>query len=242
MKILVVNDDGINAPGIAALARWAGKLGDVTVVAPKYEQSARSHSIDIRNEYEAAESAVASLPGISAHYVASSPADCVRYALKELKCAPDIVFSGINDGLNTGLDINYSATAGAAAEAAINGIRAVAFSTSTHNLDCLTEADLDNVWKFITDTGMLSVCDYVNVNFPPEPKGLKVTRQGKQSMYSDYFVRSENGLVHQTGDRVDITGRDTSVDIEAVLSGFISVTPMTTDRTAVNAYIKLKDR
>lgn len=108
MRILITNDDGIGAPGIIALARWAAKLGKVTVAAPSSEQSGRSHAINLTTPYK-----IKKVPfpdGIEAYSVDSTPADCVRFGLLSLEGGFDLVLSGINRGFNLGDDIGYSGT------------------------------------------------------------------------------------------------------------------------------------
>ena len=100
MRILVTNDDGIRAPGIEILANWARKIGDVTVVAPKVEQSAKSHSINIHTAFEVKK--VSWLDGIDCYSVDSSPSDCIRFAYNGLNMEFDLVLSGINRGFNVG--------------------------------------------------------------------------------------------------------------------------------------------
>ena len=111
MKILLTNDDGIQSEGLMIVAKWAKKLSDVTVSAPKFEQSGKSHSIDIHNPFEVKK--VDYFDGVRAFSVDSSPADCVRFATLGLHETYDLVISGINKGLNLGEDIMYSATNGA---------------------------------------------------------------------------------------------------------------------------------
>ena len=134
MKILITNDDGIFAPGIRALAKWAQTLGEVTVVAPKHEQSAKSHGINIIGEFEVKE--VDFMPGVRAFSVDSTPADCIRYALIGLGETFDLVLSGINRGVNVGRDIVYSGTVAAIFEANCLGARAaIAMSTEFTSLE-----------------------------------------------------------------------------------------------------------
>ena len=108
MKILITNDDGVNAPQLVPLIRKCQKLGDVTVIVPKQEQSAKSHSIEIRNAFEIRQTELE--PGITVWTVDSTPADCVRFAVSGLKLTFDLVISGINLGYNLGEDSMYSGT------------------------------------------------------------------------------------------------------------------------------------
>ena len=127
MKILITNDDGLHASQLVPLIQWAQKLGEVTTVVPKYEQSGKSHGIEIHKPFEVTHVELA--PGITAIAVDSTPADCVRYAILGMHEKFDLVISGINKGLNMGRDIMYSGTVGAVLEAGNLGVQAIAFST-----------------------------------------------------------------------------------------------------------------
>ena len=115
MRILITNDDGIGSPVLPALAVWASHLGEVTVIAPKVEQSGMSHAIDFTRPIEIKRVDIGE--GIRAFSMDSTPADCVRYAVMGMKEHFDLVISGINRGLNLGADIVYSGTIGAIFEA-----------------------------------------------------------------------------------------------------------------------------
>ena len=124
MKILITNDDGIEAEGLKHLVNWARKLGEVSVFAPKTQQSATSQSIEIHGTFEVKKSSM--FEGIEAYSVDSTPADCVRIAVLGMKKKFDLVLSGINNGPNVGGDIRYSGTVGACFEANMQGIKAMA--------------------------------------------------------------------------------------------------------------------
>ena len=132
MRILISNDDGILAPGLAALHAAVCDLGETTVVAPSSPQSAAGHSITLREPLAVRRVMV----NDSAHpfwgnSVAGRPADCVRLAVRKLLAEwPDLVVSGINAGANVGVNVFYSGTVAAAAEAAMLGIPSVAFSAA----------------------------------------------------------------------------------------------------------------
>ena len=118
MKILVVNDDSIHAPGIVLLAKAAMELGEVTVVAPANQCSAMSQRITIRGDMRVDKVQDFPVPVKAAYKVDGTPADCLKIAMQYLlEEKPDYVFSGINDGYNAGFDIAYSGTLGAAFEA-----------------------------------------------------------------------------------------------------------------------------
>lgn len=123
--ILIVNDDGIKASGIKLLAEKAKKYGEVYVIAPDTQRSAKSHSITYSDYIEVVQEP-AYLDGVEAYACSGSPADCVRVGIKVIGRKPDVVLSGVNKGYNISYDIQYSATVGAALEAAFLGIPAIA--------------------------------------------------------------------------------------------------------------------
>lgn len=127
MRILVVNDDGIQAEGIRHLAELAKTLGEVTVVAPKSQCSGMSHSISFEKEM-LVRKVEYPVEGVDAYSVTGTPADCVRVGIKLMGEKPDIVFSGINKGYNIGFEALYSGTVGAAMEALVFDVPAIAFS------------------------------------------------------------------------------------------------------------------
>ena len=136
MRILITNDDGLHASQLVPLVKGAQKLGEVVTVVPKYEQSGKSHGIEIHKAFEV--TTVELAPGITAIAVDSTPADCVRYAILGMHEQFDLVISGINRGLNIGRDIMYSGTVGAVLEASNLGVQAIAFSTEPKNYDRAT--------------------------------------------------------------------------------------------------------
>lgn len=227
MKILITNDDGIDAEQLPLLAEWASKLGEVTVVAPKYEQSAKSHGINIRHPFEVRE--VSLLPDIPAYAVDSTPADCVRFAVFGLKLKFDLVISGVNRGLNIGSDVLYSGTAAAVFEADRLGIQAIALSTDPRCYDSST-AHLDRVWGFLTQHGLLSVHPIYNINIPDAPKGIRITRQGGP-YFSDDYVCLGNNLYQAQGRSIFRDSGNPELDTDSTLGGYITITPLTICRT-----------
>lgn len=237
MKILITNDDGIESPVLPALIRWARKLGDVTAIAPKYEQSGKSQSIDFFNEFEIKKVALA--PDITAYSVDSTPADCVRFGVLGLGETYDLVISGINRGYNLGDDIVYSGTCGAIFEAARLHMKGVALSTDP---DVLMEAPdrIDDVWAYVCDNRLLEQGDLFNINIPPEIVGTKITRQGG-IFYTDAFEHRGGDMYIQIGEPVIHDSDDLSIDIIAIKNGYISVTPLTASRTDNAVFDKLKE-
>ncbi len=236
MRILITNDDGISALGIKLLVEWAKKLGEVTVVAPKVEQSGKSHGIELINPVEVKKSSL--FDGVRAYSVDSTPADCVRYGILGLKESFDLVLSGINRGTNLGKDIVYSGTVGAIFEAAALGHKAIAFSTFP---DTLNEASqyLDDVYSFIAENNLLELNPIYNINIPAKADGIKITRQGG-AYFADDFEHIGNDLYKQKGYYIpDADSENQELDAVAVTKGKISITPMNNDRTNQEVYQRL---
>jgi 5'-nucleotidase len=240
MKILVTNDDGINSIGLRYLAGWCRKLGDVTVIAPKYEQSGRSHGIVIDRPFEVVRTDALSDLGIEAYSIDAAPADCIRFTVDRIGDDFDVVFSGINNGINLGHDISYSGTVGAAFEANYAGFRAVSVSTVFDNIPRAAEW-LDAVWEFINARDGFAHASLFNVNIPPEPRGIRLTEQGT-NFYRDHFVsQGDNKYRSEFYITRDVSGAvDLDIDIDAVLTGWCSVTPLTTKRTDYGALAALR--
>ncbi len=239
MKILISNDDGVLAPGLASLYAAMADLGDVTVVAPDSPQSAAGHSITIRGPLSVRKVHVEGPRDFHAVSVDGRPADCVRLAIFELLDGPpDLVLSGINAGANVGIHVFYSGTVAAAAEGAMFRIPAVAFSAE------VADGEVDfpraatycrGVLEAILADG-LGPGDLVNVNVPSfsrgAPKGVKVTHQ------STVELRDVYRKMHTEGDRdiyeiVDFsfdTG-DPDSDVASLAAGFVTVTPLHVDMT-----------
>ena len=166
MKILIVNDDSISAPGIALLAEVAAKFGEVTVVAPASQCSAMSQKLTLREPLLLERVEGFPAPVQAAYRLSGTPVDCVKVALNYiLPQHPDWVFSGINNGYNVGYDISYSGTLGAAFEAARNEIPAIAFSIAADKHLPACRAHLEAVIREILSREQNP--SYVwNVNFP----------------------------------------------------------------------------
>ena len=234
MKILITNDDSISATQLLPLIRWCQKLGDVTVIVPKYEQSGKSQSIELHKPFEIKKTMLEDVPVIT---VDSSPADCVRYAVLGQKQHYDLVISGINRGFNMGRDIMYSGTAGGVFEAVSLGLKAVAISTGPEFYDRAIEP-LDQVLEFFKTHKLMEKCDLYNVNVVPDAKGIRITRQGGH-FYSDDFVHQGNALYMPVGKCVYQNRNDLTLDSDCVMNGYISIMPLTIDRADMNVYQEL---
>ena len=228
MRILITNDDGIWAPGIRMLAEWAKTVGEVTVVAPKVEQSGMSHAIQFVEPIEIKK--VDLMDGVEAWQMDSTPADCVRFGIVGLEREYDLVLSGINRGVNVGVDLVYSGTVAAIFEAARLGHRGIAFSTFPDSQEFASQYFSD-VYKFITDRDLFDKNLIFNVNIPDEVKGMHLTYQGSQ-YFSDIFKKGEGDMYLQVGSRIeDVCPDDLKRDTVAIHKGYISITPLIHMRT-----------
>ena len=236
MRILITNDDSVSAGQLLPLICWCQTLGEVTVVVPLVEQSGKSHGIELHTPFAVKEIALA--PDITAYAVDSTPADCVRYAVLGRKWEFDLVISGINRGFNIGSDILYSGTVGAVCEANILGITAVAISTSVPYYENAA-AHLEQVFAYLQAHKLLELHTAYNINIPPEPKGIRITRQGGP-YYSDDFIFNEDGTCTPKGKCVYQDSGNLNLDTDAVKHGYISVTPITITKTDLEMYRKLE--
>lgn len=239
MKICITNDDGIRSEGLQRLVQWAQTLGEVYVYAPKVEQSAKSHAVEIHKPFEAKTDEV---PGaVKAWAVDSTPADCVRFAVLGQHEHFDLVISGINRGLNIGQDIMYSGTCSAAMEAVALGINALALSTEPQTFDDAV-AQLDSVWAYITEHDLYGKARLWNVNIPLNTTGeIRITRQGGP-YYSDDFAPEGNDMYRPMGKEIYAPAAHSEFDTDCVLRDrCISLSPLTVDRTDWKAYTALKN-
>lgn len=236
MKILIVNDDGIYAEGIKHLVKWAKTKGEVSVFAPKVQQSGKSHSIEIRKGYEVKKTDV--FAGVEAYSVDSTPADCVRIATLGMNKKFDLVLSGINCGFNLGEDIHYSGTVGACFEAAKGGIRAIAVSTDVSTFDNAVK-NLDRVFDEIEKRKMLELTEILNINIPAKGDEILITRVGSK-IYSDEFDFLPDNIVMPRLISLYKGTRNLELDTDATMTGHITITPLCVDSTDYAAHERIK--
>ena len=236
MRILITNDDGAGAAQLVPFIRWCRTLGDVTVIVPKSEQSAKSHSIEIHKAFEAKQVELAD--DITIWTVDSTPADCVRFACSGLKLRFDLVISGVNRGLNLGHDIMYSGTFAAACEAVNNGMKALAISTTVKGYLHATR-HLDWIFDYLREHQLLQKNSLYNINIPEEPKGIRITCQGGP-YFLETFQALENDMYMPVGKPIQSVGLDPTLDTVAHRQGYISISPMTTDRTCHSLFRQLQ--
>lgn len=239
MRILFVNDDGIDAVGINVLAEEFRRDNDVFIVAPDSERSGFSHSLSISRGLTV--SRVDKGEGITAFAISGSPADCVKIAALELMKdrMPDLIISGINNGPNLGSDIMYSGTVAAASEGAYMGVPSIAVSLNHWNAE---EKFYRKAAKFMRDNlsalyGLFPLgIAALNVNYPVTApyKGVRFTKMGVV-VYSDIFHRGENDSYTLKGVPVSHDKNDCDCDVELSKLGYCTVTPLTLDRTDYSA-------
>ena len=237
MRILITNDDGIASPILPVLAKMAQELGEVTVIAPKVEQSGKSHAIDFTRPIEVKRVDIGD--GIRAYSMESTPADCVRFAVCGLKEHFDLVISGVNRGFNLGKDIVYSGTIGAIFEAAHLGINGVALSTDPRTFRA-AENKLDTVLEFFTKHDLFGRNTIYNVNIPLDDKGIRVTRQGG-IYFTDDFILREGDIYVQVGEMAKNDSTDLALDTVAVINNYISITPLTCEKTNLPLFKELNE-
>ncbi|RPJ40941.1 MAG: 5'/3'-nucleotidase SurE, partial [Candidatus Latescibacterota bacterium] len=163
LEILITNDDGLGAEGLAVLARAAAPFGRVTVIAPEAEQSASSHAISLRTPLRVRRRPDGRI-GVS-----GTPTDCVLLAMNGLVPRPELVLSGVNHGGNMGDDITYSGTVAAAIEATLIGVPAIAFSVVTRGPHCFESPALlipRIIRRVIESPPRTDPKTFWNVNFP----------------------------------------------------------------------------
>jgi len=244
--ILLTNDDGINAQGLAALAAGMSSMADCYIVAPDRERSASGHSLTIHKPLKVTEIAPKrfSLNG--------TPTDCVAIAVnKILPRKPDLIISGINHGPNLGDDITYSGTVAAAMEGTILSIPSIAVSINATN----GAAPLFESAALVAGEIALMVLrehlpydTLLNVNVPNLPheqiKGTRLTRQGKR-VYDNAIQDSYNPWgekYYWIGGGTPYWEHDVDTDMCAVLDGYVSMTPLHMDLTNYPAMEMIKDQ
>lgn len=228
MRILLVNDDGYSAPGMYHLAQAASKLGEVWIVAPRTQCSAMSHRITFGRKFLIRQEQV--LDGIPAYSVDGTPADCVKVAIHHIMPEkPDIVFSGINDGYNTGIDILYSGTVAAAMEALLHGIPAIAFSMGRKGNFATAAQLVEPVFRELQKK-TIGRNEIWNVNFPPcspeEVRGILFDRLAANTApYTTQYqaVPVEEDAWELEQQLIWTTTQEDGTDLAAVRENYISV-------------------
>lgn len=228
MRILVANDDGIYSPGILALAQVASEFGQVRVVAPDVEQSSMGHAVTASRPLNYRKTPI---DGLEAYRVNGTPADCVALGVSQWQDV-DLVLSGVNLGLNVGNSCWHSGTLAAAKQAALLGVRGIAFSTIVED----EEPDFEALKPWISDAlrTLIQVKDMplLNVNLPCHPTGTCWTRQSVRH-YDGYVTPGKDpmGREHFWFTVRPIEETEKGTDRWAVQNNLISITPLRLDLT-----------
>jgi len=233
MRILLSNDDGYFAPGIAALAQALSRLGTVTVVAPERDRSGASNSLTLDRPLSVKKAANGFF------YVNGTPTDCVHLAVTGLLDAlPDVVVSGVNHGANMGDDTIYSGTVAAATEGFLLGIPSMAISLVAGGSDCfVTAAEVASglVERYLRDP--LGEPMLLNVNVPDVPfknlQGMAVTRLGKRHKAEPVVkgVNPRGDPIYWVGAAGGAQDAGEGTDFFAVAQHNVSITPLQMDLT-----------
>jgi 5'-nucleotidase len=244
--ILLTNDDGVSAPGLAALAKSLSAIADCYTVAPDRERSASGHSLTIHKPLKVTELAS------NKYSLNGTPTDCVAIGVnKIMPRRPDLIVSGINNGPNLGDDITYSGTVSAAMEGTIMNIPSIAVSINALNG---AEPLFDSAAEVAGEVARMVLHEHLpydtllNVNVPNLPyariKGTRLTRQGKrvydnaiQDSYSPWREK-----YYWIGGGTPYWEHDEDTDICAVMDGFVSITPLHLDLTNYSAMELIREQ
>ena len=249
MRILLTNDDGINAQGLAVLRRVAEGFGEVTVVAPDMERSGVAHSISlaqplrIRNVYHGDE--------FFGHAVNGSPVDCVKLACSEILAEPpELVLSGINLGSNAAINVLYSGTVAAAIEGAMLGVPSIALSLNESERPDFEAAGrgVQELLPRLLDAG-IPPRTLLNVNIPGLPRskirGIRLTHQSRTG-YDEFHEKRHDPWNRTyywiTGELRRDFEQEPDSDLRALQDGYISVTPLQYDLTNYESMAALRPR
>ena len=228
-KIMLTNDDGIFTDGMERLARAASKLGEVWIVAPDSERSGKSHAASFHNSIEAWEVDYP-VPGVRAFASTGTPADCVRIGLLNIiPGSAEFVFSGINYGYNIATDLQYSATVGAAFEAAFQKKHVIAFSEDASPVHEVTDRYLEEIMIELMEKP-LEADQIWNVNFPSctlsECRGILRDRKTfLGEFYKDRYNETplENGRISYMVEGIRSWEGEEGTDLKAILDNYVSI-------------------
>lgn len=246
--IIVTNDDGITAPGIAALVNVAKSFGEVMVIAPDKPQSGMGHAITINSTIR--------INPVNFHKVemeyacTGTPVDCIKVAMSKLiKRRPSLILSGINHGSNMSVNVIYSGTMSAAVEGALEGVPSIGFSLCDHDINADFTASAiyaeQIIRKVLKDKLPDGVC--LNVNIPPfaasEIKGIRVCRQARANWVEELderFDPSGKPYYWLTGVFRNFEPGNDETDVWALDNGYVSIVPTQFDLTNYEYLAQLK--
>lgn len=243
MRILLSNDDGYLAPGLAALANAVGDLAEITVVAPEQDRSGASNSLTLDRPLTLKKA----VNGF--HYVNGTPTDCVHLAVTGMvEHQPDMVLSGINMGANMGDDTLYSGTVAAATEGYLLGVPALAISLAGkefNHFETAARVAREMVQRFQQEGFGTPVL--LNINVPDMPyellRGIRVTRLGRRHKAEPVVkqVNPRGETVYWVGPAGAAADAGEGTDFHAVSQGYVSVTPLQIDLTHTHQIAAVAD-
>jgi 5'-nucleotidase len=246
LKILVTNDDGIDSAGIAELQKALSEIAEVTIVAPRHEQSAVAHGITMQVPLRVTE--YYKNGNFFGYAVDGTPADCIKMGMRNImKEKPDLVVSGINHGSNTAINIIYSGTVSGAREAAIMDVPSIAISVTNHRVkDFSYAAEIAKMLaQKIIEHG-LPLGTLLNVNIPDIPRseiaGILVTKQGKSKWDDIYEKRTDpygKDYYWLTGAMMEVD-KGLEFDQYAIKNKYVAITPIHFDLTDYETYNEMK--
>jgi 5'-nucleotidase len=239
MRILIANDDGYLAPGLAALVQACRGLGDIDVIAPEQNASGTSNALTLNRPLNIFEARGEHVQGFLV--VNGTPSDCVHLALTgAIGHRPDLVLSGINNGANMGDDTLYSGTVAAAMEGYLFGVPAIAFSQAVKGwaeIDAAAAAARAIVEQVLAQASLKGEPWLLNVNIPNRADAISlprlVTRLGRRHA-SEPVIRQTNPRgepIYWIGPAGDARECGEGTDFHAVAQGCISITPLQVDLT-----------
>lgn len=243
MNILIVNDDGIDSPGLEILARALLPHGKIYVSAPMEEQSGKSQAISIVQTLDIKPTKL--IPGsLGTIKVDGTPADALRAGLSTFNVEFDLVVSGINNGPNIAHDVLYSGTVGAAMEAKVYGINAIAISADNLDLSYLYDETIKTLDEVI-ENKYYAFDGIININFPKfvhdKPKGVMFTKQGKRYYHSEFVKKPSTEHTYFLKGSLTKFSEHPTTDVWAYDNGFISITPIMLNRTDLELFNKLQN-
>ena len=245
MKIILSNDDGIDSPGLLALAEILSQDNEVTLIAPERERSAISHAITLREPVILKKKEL--FNNVSAFAATGTPADCVKIALYALlPKRPDMLIAGINHGTNTSVNVIYSGTMGAVMEGCTEQFPAIGFSLDSHDPDADFEPCRHYIRQMVRRTLSEGLPEGVclNINFPvrKEFSGVRVVRQCRGRWNERFVCRIDPAgreYYWLTGEFLNYEPDAPDTDEAVMKAGYVSVVPCQIDMTHKDSILKL---
>ncbi|MBR1552890.1 MAG: 5'/3'-nucleotidase SurE [Schwartzia sp.] len=246
MRILLTNDDGIEAPGLHALVGILAAEHEVFVAAPASEQSGMAHALTVHRDIEVRAYQGFGDKAVEAWSIDGTPTDCVKIyleAIAEQENKPQLIVSGVNKGANLGTDVLYSGTVGGALEGYLHGIPAIALSLDAHSSLSFGEATALLAAKMPWIFEQAGSDFFLNVNFPKSLRDGKAEFVWASLGHRDYinaFSRIERDarLYYHIGGEMYDWDNDENTDIRRTEAGYVTMTPLTVDMTDAAALKK----